>query len=71
MKLKRTDIRILIVACLAGAAMLLPQVSLAQDAKVKTAMELLESMATRLGPPKGLMLSLARTCLPSILVQPR
>ena len=52
MKLKRTDIRISIVACLAGAAMLLPQVGLAQDAKVKTAMELLESMATTLGPPK-------------------
>jgi len=32
--------------------LLLPQVGRAQDAKVKAAMELLESMASKLGPPK-------------------
>jgi hypothetical protein len=32
--------------------MLLPQVGHAQDAKVKAAMELQESMANKLGPPK-------------------
>ena len=32
--------------------MLLPAPSQAQDAKVKTAMELLDSMASKLGPPK-------------------
>jgi hypothetical protein len=32
--------------------MLLPGVGQAQDAKVKTAMDLLESMANKLGPPK-------------------
>ena len=52
MKLRQIGIGILTVACLTSAAMLLPQVGLAQDAKVKTAMELLESMATKLGPPK-------------------
>ena len=52
MKFKQTGIGILTVACLTAAAMLLPQVGWAQDEKVKTAMELLESMATKLGPPK-------------------
>src|SRR5215475_10264696 len=52
MKFKQTGIGILTVACLTAAAMLLPQVGWAQDKKVKTAMELLESMATKLGPPK-------------------
>jgi hypothetical protein len=52
MKFKQTGIGILTVACLTAAAMLLPQVGWAQDEKVKTAMELLESMATKLGLPK-------------------
>jgi hypothetical protein len=52
MNLKRTAIGFLTVACLIGAAMLPPNVGLAQDAKVKTAMELLESKANKLGPPK-------------------
>src|SRR5262245_28139552 len=40
------------VACLACAAMLLPQLGQAQDAKVITAMQLLESGANKLGPPR-------------------
>jgi hypothetical protein len=52
MNIKRTAIGFATVACLFGAAMLLPNVGKAQDAKVKTAMELLESKANKLGPPK-------------------
>lgn len=52
MKPKQTAIRILTVACLAGAALLLPKLVQAQEANVKKAMDLLESMATKLGPPK-------------------
>jgi len=52
MNTKQTAIRILTVACLAGAAMFLPNVVQAQEANVKKAMELLESMASKLGPPK-------------------
>src|SRR5215471_4452634 len=52
MNIRQTAIRILTVACLAGAAMLLPNIVQAQEANVKKAMELLESMATKLGPPK-------------------
>jgi cache 3/cache 2 fusion protein len=52
MKFTQTGSAILTVAFLAGAAMLLPQVSQAQDARVKTAMEVMESMANKLGPPK-------------------
>jgi len=52
MNIKRTAFGFLTVASLIGAAMLLPNVGKAQDAKVKTAMELLESKANKLGPPK-------------------
>ena len=52
MKLGQIGIGILTVACLTGAAMLMSQVGFAQDAKVKTAMELLESKANKLGTPK-------------------
>ncbi|MCW2221818.1 hypothetical protein M2232_005350 [Bradyrhizobium japonicum] len=52
MSIKRTAIGFLTVACLIGAAMLLPNVGQAQDAKVNTAMDLLESMANKLGSPK-------------------
>jgi len=52
MNLKRTAIGFLTVACLIGAAMLQPNVGQAQDAKVKTEMDLLESMANKLGSPK-------------------
>jgi gas vesicle protein len=40
------------IGCVIGAAALLPSVTEAQDTKVKTAMELLQSMADKLGPPK-------------------
>jgi hypothetical protein len=52
MNLKQIPIGILTVVYLIGAAMFLPNVGQAQDAKVKTAMELLESMANKLGPPR-------------------
>src|SRR5215831_5174333 len=52
MKFKRTGISILRAACVAVAAMVIAQVGQAQDAKVKSAMDLLESMASKLGPPK-------------------
>ena len=38
--------------CFMGAIMVLPGVGQAQDAKVKTAMDLLKSTADKLGPPK-------------------
>lgn len=40
------------IGCAIAAAVLSPNVAEAQDAKVKTAMELLKSMADKLGPPK-------------------
>lgn len=52
MQANRMDFRTWTVACLACAAMLLPQASQAQDAKVVTAMQLLESGANKLGSPK-------------------
>jgi hypothetical protein len=38
--------------CLIGATLILPCVCQAQDAKVKTAMDSLKSMAEKMGPPK-------------------
>lgn len=52
MNFKHTAVGILTLAYLVGSAMLLPSIGQAQDAKVKTAMELLESMANKLGPPR-------------------
>src|SRR6516165_7372749 len=52
MNIKQFAIGISTVAYVIGAATLLTGVSHAQDAKVKTAMELLESMANKLGSPK-------------------
>lgn len=52
MNLKQAVVGILTVASFIGGAMLLPNVGEAQDAKVKTAMELLESKAGKLGLPK-------------------
>jgi Cache 3/Cache 2 fusion domain len=52
MKLKQIGIGIWTLACLAGAATLLPHAGQAQDARVVTAMQLLESGANKLGPPK-------------------
>jgi hypothetical protein len=40
------------IGCVIGAALLMPSAAQAQDAKVKTAMELLKSMADKLGSPK-------------------
>lgn len=52
MKVKQAGIGLLTVVCLTAAAGLLSRVSQAQDAKVKTAMELLESTANKLGLPR-------------------
>jgi Cache 3/Cache 2 fusion domain len=52
MNMKRAFVGILTTGCLIGAAVLLPSVGQAQDTKVKAAMELLHSMAGKLGPPK-------------------
>ncbi|WP_407159279.1 Cache 3/Cache 2 fusion domain-containing protein [Bradyrhizobium sp. STM 3557] len=49
---KQTAIHISTVACLVVAAMLLPNVGQAQETNVKKAMEILESMANTLGPPR-------------------
>ena len=49
---KLSPISYLTIASLIGAATLFPNVVEAQDAKVKTAMELLESKANKLGPAK-------------------
>jgi hypothetical protein len=52
MNIKQGFVGILMIGCLIGVTVLLPSVSQAQDAKVKTAMEHLKSMAAKLGPPK-------------------
>ena len=53
MNIKQAFVGILMmIGCLIGATVLLPSVSQAQDAKVKTAMELLKSTAAKLGSPK-------------------
>jgi Cache 3/Cache 2 fusion domain len=52
MKLKQTVASILMAASFVAAGFLLSSAGHAQDAKVKTAMELLRSMADKLGPPK-------------------
>ena len=50
MNLKQAFLGILAAGCVTGAALLLPDVSRAQDAKVKAAMEQLKSKAEALGP---------------------
>ncbi len=52
MNFKLSPIPYLTIACLIGAVTLFPNVVQAQDARVKTAMELLESKANKLGPAK-------------------
>jgi Cache 3/Cache 2 fusion domain len=52
MRVKQTGTGMFILACFIAAATLLPHVGQAQDNKVKTAMELMESMAQKLGLPK-------------------
>jgi cache 3/cache 2 fusion protein len=52
MNIKQFAIGISTVAYFIGAAFLLSGVSQAQDSKVTSAMQLLESMANQMGPPK-------------------
>src|SRR5271166_1502214 len=52
MNLKQTVAGILMAASFVAAGLLMSSIGHAQDAKVKTAMELLRSMAAKLGPPK-------------------
>jgi len=52
MNLKQTVAGILMAASFVAAGLLMSSVSNAQDTKVNTAMELLRSMADKLGPPK-------------------
>lgn len=52
MKIKQFAIGISTVAYFIGAAIFLPDISRAQDPKVASAMQLLESMANQLGPPR-------------------
>ena len=52
MNLKQAFVSILMTGCLIGATVLLPSVGQAQDAKVKKAMEVLQSMAGKMGTPK-------------------
>jgi Cache 3/Cache 2 fusion domain len=52
MKFKQNGIAALTLACLAALAILSPRMGQAQDSRVTSAMQLLESMATQLGPPK-------------------
>ena len=52
MNMKSTFVGIVSIGCLIGAVAFLPSVGEAQDAKVKTAMELLKSMADKLGQQK-------------------
>lgn len=49
---QRSAIGMILASCLIAATTFLPQDLQAQDAKVKTAMELMESMAHKLGGPK-------------------
>src|SRR3954467_11139325 len=50
MSFKLSSIPYLRIACLIGAVTLVPNLVQGQDARVKTAMELLESKANKLGP---------------------
>jgi Cache 3/Cache 2 fusion domain len=52
MNRKQFVVGILTAGCLIGTALILPDVGQAQDAKVKTAMDILKSMAEKMGPSK-------------------
>jgi hypothetical protein len=52
MRLKKSIVGILAVAALVVAGQVAPSIGLAQDGKVKAAMEVLRSMADKLGSPK-------------------
>jgi hypothetical protein len=74
MNIKQGFVGILMIGCLIGVTVLLPSVSQAQDAKVKTAMEHLKSMAAKLWVlrrQKGLIPSQVSRFLSYILDLPR
>ena len=52
MSLKQAVVGVLTIGCMIAIAVLLPSAGHAQDAKVKTAMEILRSKAEKLGPAK-------------------
>ena len=52
MTFKQAGIGFFVLGCMVAGSLLLPSVGYAQDAKVKTAMELLKANAAKLGPPK-------------------
>jgi len=52
MKIRQNGFAILTVVCLTAVTMLLPRIGQAEDARIMTAMQLLESMANKLGAPK-------------------
>ena len=52
MRLKQSVVGILVAAALVVAGLFAPSSGIAQEQRVKTAMELLRSMADKLGPPK-------------------
>ena len=52
MTFKHAPIGIFTLVCMIASAVLLPSGGYAQDAKVKTAMDILKSKAEKLGPPK-------------------
>jgi hypothetical protein len=52
MKIKQSGLALLTLACIAALAFLSPGMGQAQDSRVTSAMQLLESMATEMGPPK-------------------
>ena len=52
MGLKQAAIGVFTIVCMIVSAIFVPGVGHAQDAKVKSAMELLKSKAEKLGPPK-------------------
>ncbi len=52
MRIKKVTIALMTAASFAGGAIFLLDLAQAQDAKVKTAMELMETTAMKLGPPR-------------------
>ena len=66
-------VSILVAAALVVAGLLAPSIVVAQEGKVKTAMELLKSMADKLGRQrsKGWILLPGNRCPQFILAQPK
>jgi hypothetical protein len=74
MRLKQSVfVSILAAAALVVVSLFAPSFGVAQDGKVKTAMELLRSMADKLGPPKieGWILLPGNSCPQFTSAQPR